>query len=117
AQADLGLPQYFRGLALAALPADRERAERAAGDLEFVLAVRDQFPLQLIRAVYRGLAAAYAALGQDGRAAEALRDAGLDSLPADSGLLFGGYWANAQDGFRFTTPRIWRPEPDVHVAQ
>jgi hypothetical protein len=52
AEADLGPPQFFRGLALAALPADRERAERAITDLEFVLAVRDQFPLQLIRAVY-----------------------------------------------------------------
>jgi len=117
AEADLGPPQFFRGLALAALPADRERAGRAIADLEFVLAVRDQFPLQLIRAVYRGLAAAYAALGQDDRAAEALRNAGLDSLPSDSGMLFGSYWANAEDGFRFTTPRIWRPEANVHVAQ
>jgi glyoxylase-like metal-dependent hydrolase (beta-lactamase superfamily II) len=117
AAADLGPPQFFRGIALAALPADRERAERAIADLEFVLAVRDQFPLQLLRAVYRGLAAAYAALGQDDRAAEALRNAGLDSLPSDSGLLFGTYWANPEDGFRFTTPSIWRPEPDVHVAQ
>jgi glyoxylase-like metal-dependent hydrolase (beta-lactamase superfamily II) len=117
AEADLGPPQFFRGLALAALPADRERAGRAIQDLEFVLAVREQFPLQLIRAVYRGLATAYAAIGQDDRAAEALRNAGLDSLPSDSGMLFGTYWANAEDGFRFTTPSIWRPEPDVHVAQ
>jgi glyoxylase-like metal-dependent hydrolase (beta-lactamase superfamily II) len=117
AQADLGPPQFFRGLALAALPPSPERAEKAVADLEFVLAVRDQFPLGLIRAAYRGLAAAYAALGQDDRAAEALRNSGLGSLPADSGMLFGSYWANAEDGFRFTTPTIWRPEPDVHVAQ
>lgn len=117
AQADLGPPQYFRGLALAALPPSPERAEQAAADLEFVLAVRDQFPLVLIRAAYRGLAAAYDTLGQEDRAAEALRNSGLGSLPSDSGMLFGSYWANAEDGFRFTTPRIWRPEPDVHVAQ
>jgi glyoxylase-like metal-dependent hydrolase (beta-lactamase superfamily II) len=117
AGADLGPPQFFRGIALAALPADRGRAEQAVADLEFILAVRDQFPLQLIRAVYRGLAAAYTALGQDDRAAEALRNAGLDSLPSGSGMLFGTYWANAEDGFRFTTPSIWRPEPDVHVVQ
>ncbi len=117
AGADLGPPQFFRGIALAALPADRERAEQAIADLEFVLAVRDQFPLQLIRAVYRGLAAAYTALGQDDRAAEALRNAWLDSLPSESGMQFGTYWANAEDGFRFTTPSIWRPEPEVHVAQ
>jgi glyoxylase-like metal-dependent hydrolase (beta-lactamase superfamily II) len=117
AQVDLGPPQFFRGLALAALPPSPERAEKAVADLEFVLAVRDQFPLGLIRAAYRGLAGAYAALGQDDRAAEALRNSGLGSLPADSGMLFGSYWANAEDGFRFTTPTIWRPEPDVHVAQ
>src|SRR5260370_12207918 len=68
-------------------------------------------------AVYWGFAAAYGALGEEDRAAEALRNAGLDSLPSDSGMLFGSYWANAEDGFRFTTPSIWRPEPGVHVAQ
>ncbi len=117
ADADLGLPQYFRGLALAALPPDPERAGRAAGDLEFVLAVRDQFPETLLRAVHRGLAAAYAVLGKDDLAAEASRRSGVGSLPADSRLLFGGYWATAEDGFRFGSPRIWRPEPDVQVAQ
>ena len=44
AAADLGPPQYFRGLALAGLPPDRRRAEQAVADLEFVLAVRDEFP-------------------------------------------------------------------------
>ena len=39
AAADLGPPQYFRGLALAGLPPDRKRAEQAIADLEFVLAV------------------------------------------------------------------------------
>jgi glyoxylase-like metal-dependent hydrolase (beta-lactamase superfamily II) len=117
AEADLGPPQFFRGLALAALPADRERAERAIQDLEFVLAVRDQFPLQLIRAVYWGLAAAYAALGQDDRAAEAERKSGLGAAPADTQLMFGGFWVTAQDGFRFTSPRILRPEPGIQIAQ
>src|SRR5215831_9720985 len=41
---DLGLAQYYRGLALAALPAEAGHAEQALADLEFVLAVRDQFP-------------------------------------------------------------------------
>jgi glyoxylase-like metal-dependent hydrolase (beta-lactamase superfamily II) len=117
AEADLGPPQFFRGLALAALPADRERAERAIQDLEFVLAVRDQFPLQLIRAVYWGLAAAYAALGQDDRAAEAERKSGLGTAPADTQLMFGGFWATAADGFRFTSPRILHPEPGIQIAQ
>ena len=67
----LGPPQYFRGLALAGLPPDRRRAARAIADLEFVLAVRDQFPPMLLRAAYHGLAAAHAALGHDAQAAEA----------------------------------------------
>jgi hypothetical protein len=53
AQSDLGPPQFFRGLALAALPPSPERAKRAVEDLEFVLAVRDQFPLVLRRLMER----------------------------------------------------------------
>jgi hypothetical protein len=117
AAADLGLPQYFRGLALSALPPDPKRAEQAIRDLEFVLAVRDQFPALLMRAVHHGLAAAYTVLGKDDLAAEASRNSGLDSLPQDSTLLFGSFWVSAEDGFHFTTPRIWRPEPEIHVAQ
>src|SRR6266702_4444227 len=52
ASVDLGLPQYLRGLALASLPADPDRARQAIADLEFVLAVRDQFPLGMIRAAH-----------------------------------------------------------------
>jgi glyoxylase-like metal-dependent hydrolase (beta-lactamase superfamily II) len=117
ASAGLGLPQYFRGLALAGLPADPARARQAITDLEFVLAVRDQFPLGMIRAVHCGLAAAYAAVGKDDQAAEAASRSGLGSIPWDSRLLVGSFWMTAGDGFRFTTPKIFRPEPDVHVAQ
>src|SRR5216684_3226704 len=95
AATDLGLPQYFRGLALAGLPPDRRRAGQAVADLEFVLAVRDQFPPMLLRAAHHSLGAA----------------------PADTQLMFGGFWATAQDGFRFTSPRILRPEPGIQVAQ
>jgi glyoxylase-like metal-dependent hydrolase (beta-lactamase superfamily II) len=117
AATDLGPPQYFRGLALAGLPPDRRRAEQAVADLEFVLAVRDQFPPMLIRGVYHGLAAAHAVLGHDDQAAEAMRKSGLGVAPADTQLMFGGFWATAADGFRFTSPRILRPEPGIQVAQ
>ncbi|MGP0023725.1 MAG: MBL fold metallo-hydrolase [Streptosporangiaceae bacterium] len=117
AATDLGPPQYFRGLALAGLPPDRERAARAVADLEFVLAVRDQFPPMLLRSVHHGLAAAHAMLGQDEQAAEAERRAGLGAAPAGTRLMFGGFWATAQDGFRFSSPRIFRPEPAIQVAQ
>src|SRR6266496_1198611 len=117
ATADLGPPQYFRGLALAGLPPDRQRAEQAVADLEFVLAVRDQFPAMLLRGAYHGLAAAHAVLGNDDQAAEAERKSGLGAAPADTELMFGGFWVTAQDGFRFTSPRILRPEPGIQVAQ
>ena len=117
AATDLGPPQYFRGLALAGLPPDRKRAEQAVADLEFVLAVRDQFPAMLLRAAHHGLAAAHAMLGQHDQAAEAMRESGLGAAPADTQLMFGGFWATAQDGFRFTSPRILRPEPGIQVAQ
>ena len=72
---DLGLPQYFRGLALAELlagagpseaghaAAGTGRADQVIADLEFVLAARDQFPVALLRAAYQGLARAYLVLG------------------------------------------------------
>jgi glyoxylase-like metal-dependent hydrolase (beta-lactamase superfamily II) len=117
AAADLGLPQFLRGVALAGLGPDPEQARQAVADLEFVLAVRDQFPALLMRAVYHGLAAAYAVLGEDHQATEAKRKSGLAAAPPGSRLQFGGFWVTAQDGFRFTSPRIIHPEPGIHVAQ
>jgi glyoxylase-like metal-dependent hydrolase (beta-lactamase superfamily II) len=117
ASADVGLPQYFRGLALTALPPDRGRAEQAITDLEFVLAVRDLFPAMLLRGAFAGLALAHTALGQDEQAADAARRSGLGSAPAGTRLTLGGFWANAEDGFRFTSPRILRPEPGIRIAQ
>src|SRR5215469_4528428 len=73
ASRDLGPAQYYRGLALAALPAAAGRADQAVADLEFVLAVRDQFPSNMIRAVYHGLASAYAAAGKQEQAVKAAR--------------------------------------------
>jgi glyoxylase-like metal-dependent hydrolase (beta-lactamase superfamily II) len=117
ASADLGLPQYLRGLALAGLPPDPERAKQAITDLEFVLAVRDQFPLGMIRAAHCGLAAAYAALGKHDQATEAASKSGLGPAAWDTRLLVSSFWMTADDGFRFTTPKILRPEANVHVAQ
>ena len=117
AATDLGPPQYFRGLALAGLPPDRRRAEQAVADLEFVLAVRDQFPAMLLCAAHHGLAAAHAMLGQHDQAAEAERKSGLGAAPAGTQLMFGGFWATAADGFRFASPRILRPEPGIQIAQ
>src|SRR6266542_3499114 len=104
------------GAALAKLD-QAAAADLAVADLEFVLAVRDQFPAMLLRGAYHGLAAAHAVLGNDDQAAEAMRKSGLGAAPADTQLMFGGFWVTAQDGFRFTSPRILRPEPSIQVAQ
>jgi len=117
ASRDLGPAQYYRGLALAGLPAEAGHAEQAVADLEFVIAVRDQFPGNMIRAAYNGLAAAYAATGQDDLAAKATADSGLSSAPPEARLQFAGGWVTAADGYRFTSPRLVELTPGVQVAQ
>jgi hypothetical protein len=72
------------------------------------------------RRVINGAAAPFghdAVLGHDDQAAEAGPKSGLGAVPADTQLMFGGFWATAADGFRFTLPRILRPEPGIQVAQ
>jgi glyoxylase-like metal-dependent hydrolase (beta-lactamase superfamily II) len=125
----LGLPQYFRGLALADLlpggdpsetdraAADTGRASQVIADLEFVLAARDQFPVLLLRAAYQGLARAYLVLGRQQQAAEALRRSGLGPASADQPPMFTSFSVTAQDGMRLSAPGTLNPAPDVHVAQ
>jgi glyoxylase-like metal-dependent hydrolase (beta-lactamase superfamily II) len=105
---DLGLPHYFRGTSLARLPGCAGRPETVAEDLEFVLAVKDQFPPGLMRAVYEGLARAYAVLGRTAEAAAAR---------TRSGRLITDYWVTADDGFRFVPQQLAELAPGVHVAQ
>jgi len=104
---DLGLPHYFRGTSLARLPGCAGRAETVAADLEFVLAVKDQFPPGLLRAAYDGLAHAYGILGRT-QEAEAAR--------SRSGQLITDYWVTADSGFRFVPQKLAQLAPDVHVA-
>jgi glyoxylase-like metal-dependent hydrolase (beta-lactamase superfamily II) len=126
---DLGLPQYFRGLALAELlrgagpseaglaAADTGRADQVIADLEVVLAARDQFPVGLLRAAYQGLARAYLVLGRQQQAAEALRRSGLGPAATDRPPMFTSFSVTARDGMRLSAPAALNPAPDVHVAQ
>jgi glyoxylase-like metal-dependent hydrolase (beta-lactamase superfamily II) len=126
---ELGLPQYFRGLALAGLlpgagpseaglaAADIGRAEQVIADLEFVLAVRDQFPVLLLRAAYQSLARAYLALGRQQEATEALRRSGLGPAAIDRPPMFTSFSVTARDGMRLSAPSVLSPAPDVRVAQ
>jgi glyoxylase-like metal-dependent hydrolase (beta-lactamase superfamily II) len=114
---DLGLPQYFRGLTLAALldGSDSGRVAQAVADLEFVVAVREQFPAGLLRAAFHALARAYRQLGRDEDAAAAQRSSGL-SPEDDPRLIFTSFSVNSRDGMRMAPPQILRPAPDVWVA-
>ena len=126
---DLGLPQYFRGLALAELlpeggpsevevaAADTGRADQVIADLEFVLAVRDQLPVFLLRGAYQGLARAYMVLGRQQQAAEAQRRSGLAPAATDRPPMFTSFSATARDGMRLSAPSAFSPASDVHVAQ
>jgi glyoxylase-like metal-dependent hydrolase (beta-lactamase superfamily II) len=126
---DIGLPQYLRGLALAELlpgdgPSetglaafDSGRADQVVADLEFVLAVRDQFPVLLLRAAYQGLARGYLALGRPQQAAEAMRRSGLGPAATDRPPVFTSFSVTARDGMRLSAPGALNPAPDVHVAQ
>jgi glyoxylase-like metal-dependent hydrolase (beta-lactamase superfamily II) len=123
---DLGPPQYFRGLALAGLlpgaeagpaAADTGRADQVIADLEFVLAVRDQFPVGLLRAAYQGLARAYLAHGRQQQAAETLERSGLGPAAAARPPMFTNFSVTAPDGMRMSAPSTLSPAPDVHVAQ
>jgi glyoxylase-like metal-dependent hydrolase (beta-lactamase superfamily II) len=117
ASRDLGPAQYYRGLALSGLPAEAGHAEQAIADLQFVLAVRDQFPSNMIRAVYHGLAAAYDALGKRDLAEKAAADSGLSAVPANARLQFGGGWTNAADGYHFSQPAIVEVAAGVRAAR
>jgi glyoxylase-like metal-dependent hydrolase (beta-lactamase superfamily II) len=126
---DLGPPQYFRGLALAELlpdggpdeaalaAADAERTDQVIADLEFVLAVREQFPVGLLRAAYQGLARAYLLRGRQEQAAEALRRSGLGPAAGGRPPMFTNFSVTARDGMRMSAPGALSPAPDVHVAQ
>src|SRR5260370_30269757 len=115
---DVGLPQYFRGLAVAGLlpgagpsgagpaAAGTGRADQVIADLEFVLAVRDQFPVVLLRAVYQGLARAYLVLGRPEQAAEALRRSGLGPAAAGRPPVFTSFSATARDGMPVSAPNV-----------
>src|SRR6266851_149581 len=77
----LALAGFFQARLGEEVDAALAKLDQAAADLEFVLAVQEQFPPMLLRAAHHGLAAAHAALGHDDQAAEAERKSGLSGAP------------------------------------
>src|SRR5205823_12462086 len=70
AQADPVAGRLLRGLVFAELPARFGKAKQAVGDLEASLENRDKFPADLDRGIYRGLAQAFRALGDEAKSRE-----------------------------------------------
>jgi glyoxylase-like metal-dependent hydrolase (beta-lactamase superfamily II) len=117
AERDLGLPQYLRGIALAILPGFAGRADNAVSDLEFVIAVKDQFPAGLIRAARYALAKAYSAVGREKDAKAALELSGYAHKADDVPVLTADWSLTARDGARFAPPRFSEPAKGVHLVQ
>ncbi len=112
-----GLPRYFRGLVLAELPQRFGKAEAAVADLQWVLQNKERFPHGLRRSVHRALARAYTTLGRPAEAKAALERSGYPSLDPSLPVFTTDYSVTANDGFRFTLPRLVELAPQVHVAQ
>jgi len=111
-----GLPNYFRGVVLAQLPAALGRTDDAIADLELVTALTDRFPIGLRRAASSALANAYRAAGRTEDSVATLRKAGL-TAGSDLPALTTDYWLTEADGFRFTPPAVHEFADRVFVAQ
>ncbi len=105
----------LRGLVFADLPKRFTKAKQAVADLEASLAQRDAFPVDVDRGIFRALAQAWKTLGDEGQSREMVRRAGYDSLDAPSVL--GNISVGADEGFRFSNPRLVREADGVYVAE
>ncbi|HWE22632.1 MAG TPA: MBL fold metallo-hydrolase [Myxococcales bacterium] len=115
AQADPGAGRLLRGLVFAQLPDRFGKAKQAIADLEASLQHRDSFPVDLDRAIYRGLAQALHTAGDEPRSREMLARAGLDSL--DAPVVAGNFSVGPDAGFRFTDPKLVKEAENVYVAE
>jgi glyoxylase-like metal-dependent hydrolase (beta-lactamase superfamily II) len=115
AQADPGAGRLVRGLVFADLPDRFGKARQAVADLEASLQIRDSFPGDLDRAVFRGLAKAFRTLGDEGRSQQMQRRAGIRSL--DDGEVASNFSVGPEKGFRFTDPKLVREAEGVYVAE
>lgn len=117
AEREPGLPHYLRGMALSALAGFAGRAGTVVSDLEFVVAVKDQFPAGFLRAARHALAKAYGVAGRDQDAKESLELSGYAHQADDVPVLTADWSLTARDGARFAPPRISRPAPGVYLVQ
>src|SRR5437588_1086308 len=115
AEADPGAGRLLRGLVFADLPERFGKAKQAVADLEASLDSRESFPGDLDRALYRGLGRAFHTQGNEGRSREMQQRAGIRSL--DDGEVASNFSVGAEEGFRFTNPKLVREADGVYVAE
>jgi glyoxylase-like metal-dependent hydrolase (beta-lactamase superfamily II) len=116
AAADPGLGRFARGLVFADLPDRFGKSRQAIEDLQLALQHVDELPVPLHRGLYRGLALAYRATGDEARSREMLAASGLGSLD-DAPRVMGDLAVSSADGFRFGVRRMVKEADGVYVAE
>jgi glyoxylase-like metal-dependent hydrolase (beta-lactamase superfamily II) len=118
AAADPLLGRYARGSVFAELPERFGKAHVAVDDLEASLSRRAEFPVNLDRAIYRGLAVVYGRLGETARSREMLTRSGFTaSDDEDAPLVFSDVSIDQRRGFRFSGKHLTREAEGVYVAE
>jgi glyoxylase-like metal-dependent hydrolase (beta-lactamase superfamily II) len=118
AAADPLLGRYARGSVFAELPERFGKSRAAVDDLEACLSRRAEFPVNLDRAIYRELAVAYHALGDDTRSREMLGRSGFTKLDGDdSAPVLSDVSVDPTHGFRFSEKRLVHEAEGVYVAE
>lgn len=115
AEVDPGAGRLMRGLVFADLPDRFGKAKQAVADLEASLEIRDSFPGDLDRAIYRGLARAFRTQGEAARSREMLQRAGIRAL--DDGQVASNFSIGPEEGFRFTNAKLVPEGDGVYVAE
>lgn len=110
--------RFVRGLVFAELPDRFGKRKQAIEDLEATLAHRPELPVGVDRGIYRELAVAYRALGDEPRSQEMARNAGIANLDDASTSGLNGNWSvDASAGFRFGEKRLLREADGVYEAE
>src|SRR5215471_9687589 len=117
ATADPRMGRLARGLVFAELPPRFDKTKVAVGDLESSLAQRAELPEDLDRGIYRALAVAYHATGNEAGSRDMLARSGYASLDDRTPQVVSNLSVDGVHGFRFSEKRLVREAEGVYVAE
>ena len=100
-----GLARYLRGIVQVSVPPSFDVLDRGIEDLEWVVEQQANFPAGIVRGALRELANAYTVRGEPDRAERALAASGHAPNEGD-GSRSTGFSVRAEEGFRFSPPRV-----------